>query len=198
MPRLEWRRRRLWKTSMYSKIALASSTRVFQRRVSSSSTCIRGQNASIIALMLLCQVECLGGGEVGDDQAVEASGEVALQAAEDLAAGESFGGASGCVGACLGVVDESVVRDRPERVVALAVAALVEPVAFRLAAGGFDRRDAAEGGESGVAAQPGDVVAGDYQQLAGGVRSDSGLGEQPWGGSADECVQLSVELAHLL
>ena len=35
MPRLEWRRRRLWKTSMYSKIALASSTRVFQRRVPS-------------------------------------------------------------------------------------------------------------------------------------------------------------------
>lgn len=34
MPRLEWRRRRLWKISMYSKIALASSTRVLQRRVS--------------------------------------------------------------------------------------------------------------------------------------------------------------------
>jgi hypothetical protein len=30
MLRLEWRRRRLWKISMYSKIALASSTRVFQ------------------------------------------------------------------------------------------------------------------------------------------------------------------------
>ena len=27
----EWRRRRLWKASMYSKIALASSTRVFHR-----------------------------------------------------------------------------------------------------------------------------------------------------------------------
>ena len=50
MPRLEWRRRRLWKISMYSKIALASSTRVLQRRVSRSSTCIRDQNASIIAL----------------------------------------------------------------------------------------------------------------------------------------------------
>jgi hypothetical protein len=35
---------------MYSKIAFASSTRVFQRRVSSNSTCIRDQNASIIAL----------------------------------------------------------------------------------------------------------------------------------------------------
>lgn len=50
MPRPEWRRRRLWKISMYSKIAFASSTRVFQRRESSSSTCMRDQNASIIAL----------------------------------------------------------------------------------------------------------------------------------------------------
>jgi hypothetical protein len=32
MPRLEWRRRRLWKTSMYSRSAFASSTRAFQRR----------------------------------------------------------------------------------------------------------------------------------------------------------------------
>jgi hypothetical protein len=46
----EWRRRRLWKTSMYSKIAFASSTLVCQRRVLSSSTCIRDQNASITAL----------------------------------------------------------------------------------------------------------------------------------------------------
>ena len=35
---------------MYSKIAFASSTRVFQRRVLSSSTYMRDQNASIIAL----------------------------------------------------------------------------------------------------------------------------------------------------
>ena len=38
MPRPEWRRRRLWKISMCSKIAFAS------------STCMRDQNASIIAL----------------------------------------------------------------------------------------------------------------------------------------------------
>ena len=37
MPRVEWRRRRLWKISMYSKIAFASSTRVLQRRVFRSS-----------------------------------------------------------------------------------------------------------------------------------------------------------------
>jgi hypothetical protein len=50
MPRLLWRRCRLWKISRYSKIALASSTRVRQRRWSRSSTCIRDQNASIIEL----------------------------------------------------------------------------------------------------------------------------------------------------
>jgi len=33
---------------MYSKIAFASSTRVFQRRVLRSSTCIRDQKASIM------------------------------------------------------------------------------------------------------------------------------------------------------
>jgi hypothetical protein len=59
---------------------------------------------------------------------------VAFQAAEDLLAGEAFGGASVGVGAGFCVVDEAVVRDRPERVVALAVAALVEPVPLRLAA----------------------------------------------------------------
>jgi hypothetical protein len=50
MPSALWRRVRLWKISRYSKIALASSTRVFQRRRSSSSTCIRDQNASTMAL----------------------------------------------------------------------------------------------------------------------------------------------------
>ena len=50
MPRREWRLRRLWKISMYSKIAFASYIRVFQRRESRSSTCIRDQKASIIAL----------------------------------------------------------------------------------------------------------------------------------------------------
>jgi hypothetical protein len=49
-PRLLWRRCRLWKTSRYSKIAFASSTRVLQPRRFSSSTCILDQNASIIAL----------------------------------------------------------------------------------------------------------------------------------------------------
>src|SRR5207244_1539887 len=126
--------------------------------------------ASAIALMLLCQVECCCGGEVGEDQVVEAACEVPFEAAKDLAAGEAFGGSSGGVGAGLGIVDEPVVRDRPERVVALAVATFVEPVSCRFAACGVDGGDAAESGEGSVAAVPVGVVAGDHDQLAGGVR----------------------------
>jgi hypothetical protein len=50
MPSDEWRRRRLWKISRYSKIAFASSTRVVHRWRSRSSTCMRLQNDSIMAL----------------------------------------------------------------------------------------------------------------------------------------------------
>ncbi len=50
MPRELWRRWRLWKISKYSKIALASSRWVRQRCRSSSSTCMRDQNDSIMAL----------------------------------------------------------------------------------------------------------------------------------------------------
>jgi hypothetical protein len=56
MPRLEWRRRRLWKTSRYSKIAFASSTRVFQRRESSSSTCRRTRGRDDAALPIEVQL----------------------------------------------------------------------------------------------------------------------------------------------
>ena len=49
-PRALWRRRRLWKPSMYSKIALASSTLVRHRCRFSSSTCMRPQNDSTTAL----------------------------------------------------------------------------------------------------------------------------------------------------
>ena len=50
MPSKVWRRCRLCQISRYSKIALASSIRVCQRLRSNSSTCIRDQNDSIIAL----------------------------------------------------------------------------------------------------------------------------------------------------
>ncbi len=101
------------------------------------------------------------------------------------------------MGARLRVVDEPVVGDRPERVVALAVAAPVEPVPFRLAAGRFDRRGTAERSECGVAAHAVGVVAGDHEQFRGRVGSDAGLGEQSRGGGLRERVQLALELGDL-
>lgn len=50
MPRAECRRCRLWKISRYSKIALASSIRVFYRFRFNSSVCILPQKDSITAL----------------------------------------------------------------------------------------------------------------------------------------------------
>jgi hypothetical protein len=79
--------------------------------------------------MLLCQVDCRGGADVGEDEPVDTTGQVSLEAAEDLFARASLGSASDSVGARLWVVDEPVVGDRPERVVALPVAALVESAA---------------------------------------------------------------------
>jgi hypothetical protein len=49
-PSAEWRRRRLWKISMYSKIALAISIRVFHFVRLSSSICIDDQTDSNVAL----------------------------------------------------------------------------------------------------------------------------------------------------
>jgi hypothetical protein len=51
--------------------------------------------------MLLLRVELVGGGwvvEVGEDGAVDLAGHIAFQAADDLALGQSLGGAAGEVG----------------------------------------------------------------------------------------------------
>ena len=50
MPRAVWRRWRLCQISRYSKIALANSMRECLRLRSSSSTCMRDQNDSTMAL----------------------------------------------------------------------------------------------------------------------------------------------------
>jgi hypothetical protein len=65
----------------------------------------------------------------------------------------------------------------------------------RFAARGLDRGDAAEGGKGRVAAEPVGVVAGDHEQLAGGVGSDARLGEQTRGRRLDQRRQLALELA---
>ena len=50
MPGAEWRRRRLWKISRYSKIASAGSRRIRQCCRLSRSVCILPQNDAIVAL----------------------------------------------------------------------------------------------------------------------------------------------------
>jgi hypothetical protein len=81
--------------------------------------------------MLLLSVKLVGGAwavEVGEDGAVDLAGHVAFQAADDLALGQSLGGAAGDVGLGPRVVVHADQDDAPQRVVGLAVAAPIEPV----------------------------------------------------------------------
>ena len=78
-----------------------------------------------------------------DEDVVDLAGDVAFQASDDLAFGESFVGAALGVGAAAGVVAGLVEHDDVEGVVGVAVAASVESVWVGAAAAGRDRRDAA-------------------------------------------------------
>ena len=72
-------------------------------------------------------------GEVCAECVVDLAGDVALQAAEDLAFGLALGGASLRVGACALAVAQPADGDEVQCPVGLAVAALVEAVSSRLA-----------------------------------------------------------------
>src|SRR6266540_2879840 len=102
-------------------------------------------------------VYCLG---IGAQCVVGLAGDVALEAAEDLASVEAVGGASGNVGARLVTVSEPADGDHVQGPVGLAVAAVVEAVAGGAAGAGGDRGGAADPCESGLAAQAVDVLAG--------------------------------------
>ncbi len=95
----------------------------------------------------------------------------------------------------LGVVLHADHGDGVERVVGLAVAAAVEPVTLGLATRGFDRAGAAERSEGGLASQAVGAVAGEREQLGGGLRPDAVLGQQPRSGQGDELVKLKLEFA---
>ena len=69
-------------------------------------------------------------------------------------------------------------QDDVQGAVGVAVAASVEAVADRFAAGGFQCADSAEFGEGGVAADPVGVVADRGQQRGGGGRADTIDGAQ--------------------
>src|SRR5438093_7458260 len=107
--------------------------------------------------------------QIGAERLVDLAGDVALEAADDLAAVEAFGFASLGVGAGAGVVAEAADGDHVECAVGLAVAAVVEAVAAGAAAAGLDRGGGAELGEGRFAAEALDVLAGGDEQLAGAL-----------------------------
>lgn len=61
IPRAEWRRRRLWKISRYSKVAFASSIRGFRCCRFSSSVCILPRKDSMAALSWQSPIDPLDG-----------------------------------------------------------------------------------------------------------------------------------------
>ena len=85
-----------------------------------------------------------GVGEVGAQGVVDLAGDVALEAAHDFALGLAFGGAAFDVGAGALAVAQAADGDQVQRAVGLAVTAVVEAMAGRLAGGGRDRARAAE------------------------------------------------------
>src|ERR1700722_8124451 len=123
-------------------------------------------------MLLCCQAGWLGGGfgRFRPRQAsVDFAGDVALEAADDLAFGESFRGPP------VDVVEVGLVPAHPddgdhvEGAVGGRVAAAAEavPAGGAAAAGGL-RGDAAELGECGLAGNTAGVVAGGDQELAPG------------------------------
>src|SRR6266536_114697 len=117
------------------------------------------------------------GGEVGAEGVVDFAGEVAFEAADDVAFGQSLSDAFLQVGLGAFAVGEADDDDAVQGGVGVAVTAAVEAVFVGAAAAGLDRGDTAEVGEGGFAVQPVGVVTGGGQQLGGGIGADTEQGE---------------------
>src|SRR6266508_3105236 len=111
--------------------------------------------------------------EVGAEGVVGLAGDVALEAAEDLASVQSVGGSFGGVGAGVLAVAEPADGNHVQGAVGLAVAAVVEAVAGGATGAGGDRCGAADLREGGLAFEAVDVMAGGDEQLAGALGTDS-------------------------
>src|SRR6266566_2844900 len=79
-----------------------------------------------------------GVGEISAERVVDLAGDVALEAAHDFAFGLAFGGASLRVGSGARAEAQPADSDEMQSTVGLAVAAVVQAVAGRLAGGGWD------------------------------------------------------------
>src|SRR5262245_29419621 len=142
-------------------------------------------------------LSCLSRGR-GDEVVVDLAGDVALEAADDLALREPFGFPSRGVGA--GTRTEAEARDRGEveGAIGLPVATAIEPVALRHAGTRGERRHAAEHREAGLAAQPLRVVTSGDEQLAGDLDADPDLVEQLRVELADELLDRLVQIRDLV
>ena len=132
--------------------------------------------------MLLCLSSGLRAGVLGGLQSVcwwevlvDLAGDVALEAADDLAFGQALGGAAFDVGAGGLVVAHPDDGDDVEGAVGGSVAAAAEPVpAGGAAAAGWLWGDAAQLGEGCFAVDAVGVVAGGDEELAGDLDPDAG------------------------
>src|SRR5215218_1505906 len=88
---------------------------------------------------------------LGFEESVELAGDVADQAASDLAVGLALSPSPLGIGAGGRVIAQPGQDDQVEGLVELAVAGAIQPHPDRLAAGGWDGRGATQHGEGGVA-----------------------------------------------
>src|SRR5947209_8761494 len=135
--------------------------------------------------------------EIGAEGVVRLAGDVALEAAEDLASVEPVSGPFAGVGAGAVAVAEPADGDHVQGPVRLAIATVVEAVAGRAAGAGRDRGGAADPCEGGLAAQALDVLAGGDEELAGALGADREELDRARGGEGDESLELLVELGDL-
>ena len=136
-------------------------------------------------------------GEVGLECVVGLAGDVAFEAADDLALGLAFGGAPRGVGAGAWAVAQAADGGHVQAAVGVAVAAVVEAVTDGASGGRWDRAGAAECRERAVAAEAVDVLAGGDEQLPGVPGRDAQQLRGAWSGPRDERLELGVELGDL-
>src|SRR5215218_4542795 len=126
-------------------------------------------------------------GRGGLEQVPDASGEVALEAADRVFGALALGALATDVVLCFAVAAQAGDRDAVDRCVDLAVAAAVEPVTAGVAGADRDRGDPGGPGELGVRSEP--LRAGDLaDQLGRGQRAEPGLGQQVRGDLGDEAA----------
>jgi hypothetical protein len=115
------------------------------------------------------------------EEAVEAAGEVALEAAEGFLAGLAFGDLALEVGAGVGVMGGAGDGDDVQGAVELAVAAAVQAVAAAGPGGGGDRCRAGLAGEAGVGGEA----------LGAGGAADQRGGDQRAAASASRRISIA-------